>query len=377
MSDKNATYNINAFPGNETHGLMWAVQKRHLIDVARSAYVNPQDGLGLIYYLTNEAKYAELFYMYHGRLPDKEDGDKTSSSSSSLATAPKNEYYVVPKMPIKTSFKMNENSGRDYYKMEYAAWEAETHAVQTFRTKLLESLDKIALSVVGTSDERMRMTIRDIYESLDVRFSKVSSAELKKESSKIRKPLLAIDMFDEVIEHHTATHQFCQDNNMTISENQKIFDFQSALENFPTFDLADTLFDRDHDVKDKDRTFKKLAAECLQHWNRAGKDEKFEKSNTTLAHGYANNINFKRKAEDSETDDQPGPSVEERLGKMEKSLAASVKQAQAQKGGKKPKVHCKVHGWCTHTTEQCRDTEEQPKDRTHRFPKEAKSHKGK
>ena len=50
----------------EAHALAWPAMKHHLIDVARSCFSNTQDNLDVVAYLVNEAKYSEIYFMYHG-----------------------------------------------------------------------------------------------------------------------------------------------------------------------------------------------------------------------------------------------------------------------------------------------------------------------
>ena len=71
MSEAKTNFSINAFPGNKAHGLAWPAMKRHLIDVARSCFSNTQDNLGVVAYLVNEAKYSEIYFMYHVSTPTK------------------------------------------------------------------------------------------------------------------------------------------------------------------------------------------------------------------------------------------------------------------------------------------------------------------
>ena len=72
---------------------------------------------------------------------------------------------------------------------------------------------------------------------------------------------------------------------MALTENQKIFELQSALENHQCFNLQYKLFDSEYNVDDQNRTFKKFAGECLRHWN--GLDDKGTGA-TSSSHGYAN-----------------------------------------------------------------------------------------
>jgi hypothetical protein len=187
MSEAKTIFSINAFPGNKAHGLAWPAMKRHLIDVARSCFSNTQDNLGVVAYLVNEAKYSEIYFMYHGHAPPPEDDQLPQSSSSSqgaVAIGPKIHKYTKPKMPVQANFDLKEKKERENYQFQTKNWQDESNAVQSFRSKLLAALDEVALSAIGTDDERVTMKLEDIYEALDLRFSTVSASELKRELKK-------------------------------------------------------------------------------------------------------------------------------------------------------------------------------------------------
>ena len=294
MSDVKAIYSINAFPGNKSHGLAWPAMKRHLIDAARACFQNTQDNLGVLAYLVNSASYSEIYFMYHGRLHSESQDSvispsltsilpqfsglnlslssspsPSSSSSSTISVIiPRDKKYIFTSMPDQSKYNMQDSKSLAEYKFLLKAWQEESSAVETFRSKLIAALDEIALSALGDVNERMHMRLKEIFASLDRRFSSVSSTELKKELKRIREPLVSISSFDSVIQSHSDIHHLCEDQNMAISENQKIFDLQSSLENFGVFDLQYSLFDNAMDgLRDRKRTFKNFSGHCLKHWN--------------------------------------------------------------------------------------------------------------
>lgn len=378
MSEVKANFSINAFPGSKTHGLAWPAMRRHLVDVARGIYTNTQDNLGIVAYLVSDAKYSEIFFMYHGRSPlSEEDSPLISSSSSmiSVDTAPKTKKYTFPKMPDQSTFNLKNKDQLTEYKFQMKNWQDEINAVEVFRARLLSALDEVALSSLGKADERVNLKLKEIYEGLDLRFSTVSNNELRRELKKIRDPIATISSFDSVIQLHTDVHQLCEDQNMPLSENQKIIELQSSLENFPCFDIQYTLFDSAHEIKSNKRTFKTLATNCLKHWH--GLDDKGA-GNTTGAHGYANASKAQRKEPASTPsagfEPTSNPSVEERftrsLEKMEFFFANAAKSTKGSEAnqGKRKKLHCDNHGWCSHETSQCRDNKKSPKNNQHSFP---------
>ena len=119
MSEAKTNFTINAFPGSKTHGLAWPAMKRHLIDVARGIYINTQDHLGIVAYLVNEAKYSEIYFMYHGHLPTSGNSSPTSSMSSlsiSAATPPPTKKYTFPRMPDQSAFDLTKKDVLTQYK---------------------------------------------------------------------------------------------------------------------------------------------------------------------------------------------------------------------------------------------------------------------
>ena len=378
MSDVKANFIINAFPGTKTHGLAWPAMRRHLVDVARGIYTNTQDNLGIVAYLVNDSKYSEIYYMYHGRSPPLEEDTPTTSSCSStisVETVPRTKKYTFPKMPDQSKFDLKSKDNLQEYKFQMKNWQDEVNAVEAFRAKLLSALDEVALSSLGTADERVNLKLKEIYEGLDLRFSTVSNNELRRELKKIRDPIATISSFDSVIQLHTDVHQLCEDQNMPLSENQKIIELQSSLENFPCFDIQYTLFDTAHEIKSSKRTFKALATNCLKHWS--GLDDKGA-GNSAGSHGYANASKAQRKESASTPsvgfEPASNPSVEERftrgVEKMENFFANAAKSTKGSEAnqGKRKRLHCDNHGWCSHETFQCRDNKKTPKSNSHSFP---------
>jgi hypothetical protein len=386
MSEIKHNFSINAFPGSKTHGLAWPAMKRHLIDVARGIYINTQDHLGIVAYLVNEAKYSEIHFMYHGRLPTSGTSSPTSSMSSlsiSASTSPAVKKYTFPKMPDQTNFDLTKKDVLNQYKFLMKNWQEEVNAVEIFRAKLLAALDEIALSALGTADERVNLQLREIYEGLDLRFSTIFNSDLRRELKRIRDPIATITNFDSVIKLHTDIHQLCEDQNTPLSENQKIIELQSSLENFPCFEIQNTLFDSNFEIKDSKRTFKTLAGNCLKHWNNLGDKGT---GNTAGSHGYTNPAKAQKKNSTSSPntglDLASGPSVEDRLtrGFEEiKTYLLAAKDSKAPEAGKskRKKVYCDNHGWGGHETSDCRgSTKKAPKHPSHSFPN-LKNQKGK
>ena len=365
MSDRTAAYHINTFPGNKSHGLAWTIQKRHLKEMAMIAFPNTQDGMGVLAYLIAKGKYEELYCQKHGLSPD-EDG---------LPDVPNYKFIPIPRE--------EDFSDSKKLKEAQANWIKETQAVQDFRAKLLASLDDIALNAVGTPDARQLKTLAEIFESLDVRFSRVTPAELGREIRRIRTPLTTIPDFEKVITTHYSLHQVCSDQNTPRSENDKIFDLQSALDNQPELQLAFTMFDLQFELSSKSRTFDEFTRQLRRAWEN-NKPEFPLPTTTTSTHGYS--PDFKRKrdgdADPTEVEASATPSQDalnrgiEALLKLGKSL--STRPAPNNKKPRRPKFFCKVHSWCNHTTEECRDAgEELPSEKTHRYPKKGVLKNGK
>jgi hypothetical protein len=222
MYEMKNNFTINAFPGSKTHGLAWPAMNRHLIDVARGIYVNTQDHLGIVSYLVNEAKYSEIHFMDHGRPPTPGNQSPTSSLSSlslSASTSPAVKKYTFPRMPDQVDFDLSKKDELTQYKFLMKNWQEETNAVENFRAKLLNAIDEIALSALGTADERVNLKLREIYEGLDLRFSTISNSDLRRELKRIRDPIATITNFDSVIKLHTDVHQLCEEQNTPLSEN--------------------------------------------------------------------------------------------------------------------------------------------------------------
>ena len=158
---------------------------------------------------------------------------------------------------------------------------------------------------------------------------------------------------------------------MPLSENHKIIEFQCSLEKYPCFEIPYVLFDTANEVKSNKRTFKSLANSCLKHWN--GLEDKG--SATAGSHGYTNAAKSQKKESTSTPgprfDPVSGPSVEERLEKMEQAFMNVAKASSTTDGGqgKRKKPHfCDNHGWCMHETKNCRDSSKADKQRTnHNF----------
>ena len=368
MSDRYPAYSIKAFPGNKSHGLAWTVQKRHLHEMAMIAYPNPKDGMGLLAYLICKEKYEEFYRQKHGVRPDEPNQLPTAIPE-----------YEFPTIPLKSDFK-DSNKDRLALKRAQDDWSKEIGAVQEFRAKLLASLDEIALSAVGTPDHRQTKTLAEIFSSLDLRFSRVTPAELGREIRKIRTPLATIPDFESVITSHHSLHQICADQNTPRSENDKIFDLQSALEGQSELTLALNLFDRQFELNNPERTFPEFVRQLRQSWQNNLPDYPAPTS-TTSSHGYVNSVS-KRKAEEAEAL-SPTPSQEainrgiEALAQLGYTLT-TTKAANTNKKPKRPKVFCEVHNWCGHTTEECRDANGKKLDKTHAYPKKGdKTHKTK
>jgi hypothetical protein len=329
------------------------------MEMAMMAFPNPQDGMGVLAYLISKGKYEEFYRQRHGCGPDSGEELRTPIP-----------VYKSPKIPAVGEYD-DSTKGLSKFKMAQEEWSRESSAVQDFRAKLLASLDEIALSAIGTPDQRQTKTLAEIFSALDVRFSRVTPAELGREIRKIRTPLSTIPDFEKVITAHHSLHQICADQKCERTENDKIFDLQTALENQPEMQIVFNLFDREHELQSPQRTFAEFTRQLRLQWQNNMLDRP-DPTATTAAYGYANSLS-KRKSEDTE----PMPSQEainrgiEALAKLGYSL--STKPSNPTKKPKRPKVYCEVHGLCNHTTEECRDGSSQPakassKSSNHKFP---------
>ena len=136
-------------------------------------------------------------------------------------------------------------------------------------------------------------------------------------------------------------------------------------------------------MKNPKRTFKTLANNCLKHWNNI--DDKGA-GGTAGSQGYANASKAQKK--DSTSSPSPGldfssdPSVEERLTREIEEIKTYLLAAKGSKApeagkGKRKKVYCENHGWCSHETSDCRNSSKKAaKIPSHSFPN-LKNPKGK
>jgi hypothetical protein len=98
--------------------------------------------------------------------------------------------------------------------------------------------------------------------------------------------------------------------------------------------------------EEQQEVLQSLASSCLKHWN--GLEDKG--SATARSHGYTNAAKAQKKETiSSPIDPASGPSVEERLLKMEQAFmnAAKASSTPDDGQGKRKKPHfCDHHGWC-------------------------------
>lgn len=263
---KNPDVTFEPFPGNQTHRLAYPMMELQTKAKAQSAFVNTQDGLGLLGLLVSDAEYALL------------DG-AMGESYVKLKRPNLNDYVTPPRTPQSSSTSPTSNAGLDttssinlfvgkvsavdttIYNQRYQAWLDESHTLNLFRSRFMFSLDMATQNAIAAPEEFIHLSLKDIFGRLKAEFGTLSIGDINSERHKLTLPLASHGTLETLLDVHTAVHRLLVINKQPLAESQRITYLREALESVGTYDLPVQLFMAGYTLESKTHTFERLSRE--------------------------------------------------------------------------------------------------------------------
>ena len=244
---KNPDVTFEPFPGSQTHRLAFPMMELQTKAKAQSAFVNTQDGLGLLGLLISDAEYAELegsmgnqyIRLKRPKLHDYVTPPSTPLISSSTSqptvstdSGASNYVFAGKVSPIDTTI----------YNQRYQAWLDESHALTLFRSRFMISMDLASQNAIASPEEFIHLSLKEIFARLKAEFGTLSIGDINSERQKLTLPLSSHGTLEILLDVHTAVHRLLMTNKQPMAESQRITFLREALEPAATFDLPIQLF---------------------------------------------------------------------------------------------------------------------------------------
>lgn len=149
----------------------------------------------------------------------------------------------------------NNLAEHDVYQNAIAAYNKEQRVMKLFRNKLINCVDLEVQMTLGTGEEMMTMTPREIYSRLERLYGTISATELGEELSKLSVPITSASEWMPLLGIHVTVHRLHQMNGQALGHNLKIQLLREAISNIGHFEFAIASFENDSPLGHNDRTF--------------------------------------------------------------------------------------------------------------------------
>lgn len=141
------------------------------------------------------------------------------------------------------------------WKAQFAAFNREQRFIKLFRNKMMNAIDLVAQTMVGTPDELITMHPRAILSSLISHYGTVSATELTEELAKLTIPISDPEEWAPLLGLHMTVHRLHVRNHQALGEHQKIELMKAALAPIGHFDAAIAKFEDDRPLGHVERNF--------------------------------------------------------------------------------------------------------------------------